>query len=246
MIYTVTTVGPEMATDSDWGRLYQFNTSGDTGLVMPYRSYYFRPFFSGGWTDLAIGLIYGTWGNTGDLSDVVAERLGGTAPTNLFHFGLTQTSGSPFDVNANQNFLGIRGILGGNTEITTSPLQLGVLQFTRVYNGQSDQDGQPVVMPLTQGVSDTPFAMIGLRFTFDPTTNLVYANFNSNAAVGLSDDTADITTLKPFMDAIPNTVDNALFSFSISDTSRLRSYYIYWPYLTNRLTLYTVGAEKYG
>lgn len=246
MIYTVTTVGPVMATDSDWGRLYAFNTTGDVGMVMPFRSYYFRPFFSGGWTDLAIGLIYGTCGSGGDLSDVEAERLAGTAPTNLFHFGLTQTNGSPFDVNANPNFLGIRGIMEGNTEITTSPLQLGVLQLSRIYNNQTGQSGQPVVMPLTQGVSSTPFAMMALRFTFDPTTNLVYANFNSNAAIGLADDTTDVSTLKTFMDAIPNTQDNAIASFYIKDTSRLTSYYIYWPYMTNRLTLYTVGAEKYG
>lgn len=246
MINIVTTVGPILMDDSSWGRLYKFNTSGNTGLVLPPRAYYFRPFFSGGWTDLAIGLIYGSCGNDGDLSDINDERIEGTSPTNLFHFGLTKTEGSPFDVNANPNFLGIRGILNGNTQINSSPLQLGVMQLTRIYNEQVGQSGQPVIMPLTQGVSDTPFAMIGLRFTFEPTTNLVYANFDSNPSVALVDDTADVSTLKTFMDAIPNTQATAISSFFIEDTANLSSYYLYWPYMTNRLTLYTVGAEKYG
>ena len=45
MIETIPTIGIAMPTAADWGQLYQFNGTGDAGLILPPRAYYFRDFF---------------------------------------------------------------------------------------------------------------------------------------------------------------------------------------------------------
>lgn len=244
MITVLPTIGLAMPTDADWGRLYQYDTTGDAGIVMPLRSYYFRDFFAGAWQNIAIGLIYRNSGVANDTSDVVNERQAEIIPANLFHFGLSKSDGSTIPVAANPYFLGIRGILNGVTEITASPLQLADLLPTLVDANALSTMGSTIQLVLQNGTSATPFAMIGLRFVLDPLTNTVYIMIGSNPALALADEDANVTTLTTFLEGISSDITTAIASFPLFNTLNFGSYYVYWPYLENKLMLHCVGAIK--
>lgn len=237
-----------MPTEADWGRLYLFNSTGDAGLIMPFRSYYFRDFFAGGWTDMAIGLFHSTMGNGGgDTADLVAERQAESVDVNLFHFGLSKSSGSTIQVQNNPNFLGLRGILGGVTQINTSPTTLAQLQLTMIKGNNGGPSGSPITMPLSAGISSTPFSAIGIRFIYDPTTKIIHLNWDKIDSLALPDDSTNVSAMQSFLSGIDNSTTSSDAQFQTDgDLSNFSSYYIYWPYLTNRLKLQCVGATKFG
>lgn len=235
-----------MATDADWGRIYQFNTTGDSGLIMPFRSYYFRDFFVGSWLDMSIGLVYANCGNTGDYSVLVDERQKEITPENLFHFGLSQSNSGVIDVANNPVFLGLRGIMGGVTQIMGSAKQLSYVLNTLVNQGTTQLSGNAQTLNLQAGTDDTTFQMIGLRFTFNPQTNELYVNFAQQSNVTLTADAQDYPILQPFLEGISNLQSTADVVFNLPSTSNFSSYYIYWPYLTNKLKLHCIGAIKMG
>jgi len=246
MIYESPTIGIAMPTDADWGRLYKFNTTGDSGLIMPYRSYYARDFNPGVWNDISLGFIHCTMGNSGgDTANIVAERLLENAPVNLFHFGLSKTVSGSVPVADNPWFVGLRGIIGGVTQIMTSPVQLAYLYPTAVYNSQAAQlSGGIVAMPLSQGVSGTPFSMIGIRLIYNPTTKYLYLNYATQTGIALASEAANVSTLTTFLNGISGSIGGAFASFYIPNLANYKSFYIFWPYLTNRLKLHCVGLIK--
>ena len=246
MIYEVPTIGLAMPTDADWGRLYKYNTTGDSGLIMPYRSYYARNFNPGTWNDISLGFIHCTMGNGGgDTANVVAERLEENAPVNLFHFGLSKTINGIVPVAVNPWFVGLRGIIGGVTQIMTSPLQLAQLYPTAVYNlGTAQLSGGAVQMPLSQGISATPFSMIGIRLIYNPTTGVLYMNYDTDTGVALASESANVSTLTTFLNGISSSTGSAFASFNIPNLANYKTFYIFWPYLTNRLKLHCVGLIK--
>lgn len=274
MIQIITTIGISMATAADWGQLYSL--SGDAGLVMPFRSYYIRDFFAGDWNDFAIGLIYIAHGATIP-SDLVDERQSETDPSNLFHFGLTTDNGkNQIDsVSENPYFIGLRGILSGVTQITTSPLQLAQLYMTLVNQSQLLVQATPLQLPLNNHGDSNPFSMVGLRFTRDQTNGVVYINWNTQANLNLTADSDDVPALSAFLAAIPKTFSTAVAQFPFGASikapspvdppttpppisipyslqpptgpaSNFSTYYIYWPYQLNHLALHCVGAIKFG
>lgn len=246
MIVENPTTGIAMPTDADWGRLYKFNTIGDSGLVMPPRSYYFRDFIPGAWTDMAIGFIFATCGNTGDLSTLNDERLASSTPANLFHFGLSKSSGSTINVGTNPNFLGLRGQIGSTPQILSASKLLTRNILTCVNYGGTQLGSSAYDFNLTEGVTATPFNMIGLRCIYDPTTNLVCVNRAVSNGITLADDAANITTLTTFLEGISNDVTFPNARFSIYNITNFTTFYIFWPYLLNRLKLHCVGAIKLG
>jgi len=234
-----------MPTDEDWGRLYNFDTTGDAGLVMPPRSYYFRNFFAGSWTDMAIGMIYNACANASDTADVVPERLDEITPANLPHFGLSKSVGGVIEVAENPHFVGIRGILGGVTQLLHSPKQLGQFYPTLVNKDATTINGAPFQIPMEQGVSGTPFSAIALRFVYDVLNGRLHMNINMTASIALADDAANTTA----METLINGTSNSLASdavWTVSKVTDFTAFYIFWPYLNNRLKLHCVGAKKFG
>lgn len=235
-----------MPTDADWGRLYKFNTTGDAGLVMPFRSYYKRDFFAGSWVDMAIGMIYAVCGSGGDLSAPEDERQAENAVVNLPHFGLTKANLTIDEVSANPRFLGLRGIMSGVTQITLSPLQLAQLYLTYVRDGTTQVQATPQILPLTNGTGTGPFAMVGLRFIHNPVTGILSINMDTDSSVTLADDAANTTTLSAFLQGLSSDTVTPDAQFSITSVADFSSYYLYWPYLHNKMKLHTVGALKNG
>lgn len=233
-----------MPTDQDWGRLYNYDTTGDAGLVMPPRSYYFRNFYPGGWNELVAGMIYRNSGLANDNADVVDERQSETSSANLFHFGLTQSNGATVQVASNPFFLGIRGVRGGTSQISISPLQLANLKLVSVNNFGNTVAGVNMAMPLKQGVQANPFSMIGIRFMVNQEDERVYLKYAIQQDVALADDAANITTLSTFLNSISRVIGEADAAFPFYNITNLNAFYIYWPYLNNRLMLQTVGALK--
>lgn len=247
MIFINPTIGLAMPTDQDWGRLYNFNTSGDSGLIMPPRSYYFRNFIAGGWTDISIGFIFATKGATGsDQSVLVNEFLAATNPTNLFHFGLTQTTNNAIDVGSNPTFVGLRASEGSNSQILAASKLLTLLIPTRILNGVPSTSGSTVSLNLTEGVSGTPFNMVGLRFIHNPLNGQLYMNRAVSNGIALANEAANITTLQAFLNGISNSTTSPTAQFSVSNTAAFNSFYIFWPFLANQLKLHCVGAIKLG
>lgn len=235
-----------MPTDADWGRLYNFDTTGDAGIVMPFRSYYIRDFFSGGWQDIGIGLIHCECGNTGDYSALVTERQDESAVVNLPHFGLSKSVGGVIDPANNQFFAGIRGIKGSVTQVMSSPDQIAYMQPVVVENGIDNPQGAAIIVPLSTGINSTPFTMWGLRLTYSPGTGLLYLNFASQTGVALVDDPSNVTTLNTFLQEISNAQSDALASFPVTNIADFSTYYIFWPYLKNKIKLHCVGLTKFG
>lgn len=233
-----------MPTDSDWGRLYNYNTVGDAGLLMPPRSYYFRDFFGGGWNEMLIGMIYRNTGLASDVANLVAERQDESSPANLFHFGISQSANGTIPVANNPNFLGIRGERGGLSQITIAPLQLANVRFASVFNSADQPGGVNMVVPLQQGTSATPFAMIGIRYIFNPTDQKIYVKFAANPALALANDAANVTTLTTFLNSITRDFTAMDAAFGFWDVTKFGTFYIYWPYFNNKLALQTVGAIK--
>lgn len=240
MIHIDTTIGIAMPTAAEWGQLYQFNTTGDAGIIMPPRSYYIRDFITGEWNDLAIGAIICATAATGTQNAIVAERQSEIIPANLPHFGLTQSMNDLVDVNNNPFFVGIRGILGSLTQVMTSPAQIAYLQA--IYNG--NPQGAAQILPLSSGTDDTKFVMWGLRFTYNPGNSTLYINFATQTGVTLTVDSDDETLLNPFLQGISNSTSTAIASFVIENLSDFRTFYIYWPYINNLLKLHCVGLVQ--
>lgn len=243
MISIISTIGNLMTPEQSWGHIYSLGS--DAGLVMPFRSFYFRDFFPTAWTDLAIGMIYSNCGAGGDTSSVVDERLVEDKISNLFHFGMSQSVGISVPVADNPLFIGLRGILDGVTQIMTSPLQLAQLSMTLVKDGSTSTDGDLIQLPLAQGAGGTPFNMVGIRFTFDRVNGLVYVNYATDTAFAIPADT-DPTILEDFLGGMSNLQADAIATFGISNVTNFKTFYIYWPYLTNKLKLHCLGAVKYG
>lgn len=242
MIQIDTTIGIAMPTAAEWGQLYQFNTTGDAGLIMPPRSYYIRDFITGAWTDLAIGAIICATAATGKQDAIVAERQSEIIPANLPHFGLSQSVDDLIDVNSNPFFVGIRGILGSLTQVMTSPAQIAYLQA--IYNG--NPQGAAQILPLSSGTDDTAFVMWGLRFAYNPGNSTLYINFATQTGVTLTVDSDDETILNPFLQGISNSTSTAIASFVIENLSDFRTFYIYWPYILNQLKLHCVGLIQFS
>jgi hypothetical protein len=245
VIQTSPTIGLAMPTDADWGRLYNYNTTGDAGLVMPFRSYYFRNFFAGNWQELMIGMIFRNSGAGGDYTSVTAERQNENFIGNLFHFGLSKSANGAIDVANNPSFIGLRGVQSGLSQITTGPIQLANLKLTCVSNGNSAVTGLNQIMPLSEGTPTNPFTMIGLRFIADPVSRKVYITYAVQQNVALADDAANTTTLSNFLQGISRNEAEADGAFPIYDVINFNAFYIYWPYLNNRLFLQTVGVIKF-
>lgn len=236
-----------MPTDEDWGRLYQFDTTGDAGLVMPPRSYYFRDFHAGSWVELAVGIFYCARGSTGDdESPIVDERLPETNRGNLFHFGISQSQGSSIDVVNNPYFVGIQSILGGLTEIDAGGSAIDSLTMC-LKNGTDVQvEGSPIVLPLSHGISGTPFSFVGLKFIYDSVAGILYVNYETDATLSLADEEANITEMTSRLLAISNSTVGSHAQFNITSLLNFKTFYLYWPFLDNRLKLHTVGAVKYA
>lgn len=246
MIETDTTVGIATMTDADWGRLYNFNSAGDAGLIMPFRSYYIRDFFSGGWSDIALGLIHCECGNTGDYSALVAERQDESQTVNLPHFGLSKSLGGSIDVANNPHFIGIRGIKGSVTQVMSSPDQIAFMQPILVNGAFENPQGAAIIVPLSTGINSTPFTMWGLRLTFDSLTGTAYLNFATQTGVSVTDDADNITVLNTFLQGISNAQSDAIASFPIANVKDFSTFYIFWPYLKNKIKLQCVGVVKLG
>lgn len=246
MISTLPTTGLAMPTDADWGRLYSYDTTGDDGLVMPFRSYYFRNFFTN-WKELAMGFIYRNCGAGGDYSDITAERQAETQIANLPHFGLSYSQGGSIPVATNPYFVGLRGVRNGVTQINASPtLTLNQLRLVSCFNGNDDVRGLNFSIPLKQGVQANPFAMLGIRFVINQTDGKLYVAIKFNQNVALADEAANTTTLTDFLATItrnPPEMDAAFANYNITN---LNAFFIFWPYLNNKLILQTVGAIKYA
>lgn len=235
-----------MPTDEDWGRLYNFDTTGDAGLVMPPRSYYFRNFFAGAWTDMAIGMIYCACANTGDENVVADERQSETNVANLPHFGLSRSSGGTIDVANNTSFVGIRGVMGGVTQLLHSPKQLAVLMPTYVHNAVTQTDGDPITLPMEQGITATPFSAVGLRFIYDVLNGRLHMNINTVASLALANTAANTSEMTDLLDGTSNSIIASDASWTVPNVAALSCFYVFWPYINNRLKLQCVGAKKYG
>lgn len=236
-----------MTTDAEWGRLYKFNTTGDSGLVMPPRAYYFRNFFAGNWTDLTLGMIFATCGNTGDTSNLNDERLASTTPANLFHFGVSQSlKTNTINVGVNPVFAGMRGRLSSTTQLLASPKVITNLIGTLVNNGVTQISGGTHDLDLTEGVTATPFNMMGIRLIHDPITGILRMNRAISNGIALADDAANVTTLETFLLGISGDTVAPYATFNCPSTANFKTFYTFWPYLTNRLKLHCVGAIKLG
>lgn len=244
MINIDTTVGIAMPTASDWGQLYQFNTTGDAGLIMPPRSYYIRDFITGSWTDLAIGAIICATGTSGPQASLTAERQTETQLANIPQFGLSKSANDAININSNPFFVGLCGIIGSVTQLMTSPKQIAYMQATCINNGQTQGNGSAQILPLSSGTDDTQFVMWGLRFTYNPLTSILYINFSTQTGVTLTEDSEDETTLNPFLQGISNSTGTAIASFVIPNLADFKTFLIYWPYLNNQLKLHCVGVVQ--
>lgn len=248
MIFNIPTIGVALPDDSVWGRLYKFDATGDAGLIMPPRSYYFRDFFPLGWSELAIGLIYATTGSDApaETEPLVDEIKSSHQISNLFHFGMSKSAGGTIDVANNENFIGYRGRFNGSPQIVASVPELTDNEFACIHNGSSQVSGSSNDLPLTEGITSEPFAMIGLKFVYDNVTNRIHIHLALDSSVALANEDANISTLTTFLNGISNSTITSNANFTIVDLSDYKSYYIYWPYVLNRLKLHCVGAIKFA
>ncbi len=235
-----------MPTDQDWGRLYQYDTTGDAGLVMPPRSYYVRQFQST-WQNLSIAMLYRNCGLGGDYSDVPNERISEIQVPNLPHFGLTQATGGTLDMTNIQYFLGLRGVMGGVTQIENpGELRLADLKHTVVNAGSTSVAGiAAAALPLAEGMSDAPFNLAGMRFVKNDLDGKIYMKYAYETDIELIDDGDDVVSLQNFMEGISGNLEDMDTSFQV-DYSKLNSFFLFWPYYNSRLILQAVGAIKFG
>lgn len=247
MYNTVTSTSIFMATAADWGQFYQFDDSNsNSGLVMPFRSYYLRDFFSGGWNDLAVGVLHCSCGNTGNFSALVDERQLEDDIDNLPHFGISQSNQSSIDVLNNPYFVGVRGIKSGLTQLVSDLNQIMYVQPTFVNNGVDQSAGAGIILPLSSTITSTPFSMWGVRVTFDPVQQQIYINFASQTGIATQADSADQALLNTFLSGISNVQSDALASFPCNNVNNFSTFYLYWPYISNKLKLHCVGLLKFG
>lgn len=243
MYETIPTIGIAMPTAADWGQFYAFGGSGDAGLIMPPRSYYFRDFLNGSWQNIVIGFLYSCTATTGTYDDVVAERQAESTFANLFQFGISQDSGGSMNI-PSQYFMGLAGIIGGVTQIVpdASAPYLAQLQMTLVNNNATSANGSLISLGLNQGSGGTPFAMIGIRFIFNPINQTLSINFAQQTNIALADDTADVPTLQPFLQAISSDEVSPSAQFLLNNNSQFKNFFIYWPYILNQLKVHCVAA----
>lgn len=246
MIFNIPTIGVAVPTDADWGRLYLFDDTEDAGLIMPPRSYYFRDFFSGGWTQLAMGLIHCATEDGGETDPVVNETKASNLVANLFHFGLTESGGGTVPVAANPEFLGIRGRLNGSPSLLLSGPKLTDNEYVCIRSGGAQRSGSGIEIPLSDGISASPFTMMGLKFIFDVENDRLHLHFATEEGVSLADEDENVEKLTTFLNDMPETTSGSDADFYITNLSSYKSYYIYWPYMLNRLKLHCVGAIKYA
>lgn len=248
MIFIDPTIGIAVPTDETWGRLYKFGGTGDAGLIMPPRSYYFRSFNAGNWTNLVIGMIYTGTANASENTAVVNETLSSLNFGNLFHFGLSKAnSDGTIDVEDNQNFLGMRGLHNSAHQIFNSPSPAVITQvaLTSVKNSAVDEDGSAFSVPLTRHATNPLFSMIGMRFMRNTTTNRVKIFYEIDESVELDGTPPDSEILQTFLEQLSNDPNDAQGDFAIPSVSNLTTFYIFWPWLLNRMKLQAIGAIKF-
>lgn len=233
-------------TDQDWGRLYYYQGTGDPGLIMPPRSIYLRDFITNAWTDIAIGMAYCGCGLDDPVAPLVYERMDEALITNLFHFGLTNGVNNNIDVGNNPYFLGIRGIQDSVAQLTTSPKRIFALANTLVNDETTTINGDALELPLSDGVSDLPFNMIGLRFNYNPVNHTVRINISTQLNINLPTFNENISIMKEFLAGIPTGLGTASAVFTINNVAKYKTFYIYWPYVFNRLKLHCLGVRKFG
>lgn len=254
MIETHLTEWIGMPTDEDWGRLYQYAGSGDAGMIMPIRSYYYRDFNSGRWVDFIIGMIYAVKGTTDEEDDeevMVNEKLNNSASTNLFHFGLSYqhltTGAVDLDETKTQKFLGLRGEVASNSQLLAGASdQLTFLRPTLIQKGKTTMSGATISIPMNNAASSEPFSMLAVRFTHNPNTGKVYIHYAYDAAIAQPVDEADnLVVLKAHMLTVSNLeTDTTNVLSNIWSVADFKSFFLYWPFLLNRLKLHCVGALK--
>lgn len=245
MIEEIPTIGFAMTTAADWGQLAQFDGSGAAELIVPPRAYYFRDFFMGSWNDLSIGFIHAECGISAETAAIEDERQLENNLANLFQFGISQSKNGAIDIVNNPFFTGLCGLFGGITQITASTNTLGQLVGTLIdNNGQGTTNGNLFQMDLSQGVTSTPFSMLGIRFIFDPIKEILSMNFQSqtNVGIGMGDDPSPI--LETFLQGLSGDTTNPSASFLLPNNSNFETFFLYWPYLNNQIKLQCVGAIK--
>jgi hypothetical protein len=249
MIFVDPTIGIAVITDDVWGRLYKFGGAGDAGLIMPPRSYYFRSFNAGNWTNLVMGMIYTGTANATENTAVVNETLSSLNFGNLFHFGLSKANpDGTIDVEDNQNFLGMRGLHNSVHQIFNSPTPAVITQvaLTSVKNGVVTEDGSSFSLPLTRNASTALFSMIGMRFMRDTTNNTVKVFYEIDESVDLTSPNVDSEILQNFLTQLSDDPNDAQGEFSISSVANLTTFYIFWPWILNRMKLQAIGAIKFS
>jgi len=232
-------------TEEDWGRFYSLDDN--DGVILPSVSYYQRGMYTGNWADLIIGITYSVQKDENDPADdnepMVDEQRMNTGSTNLFHFGLSDNKYPP-DFMEGQNFLGARGIAGTTAQLIASSEQLTYNQMSRIQTGSVQQLGSMFSMPMRSAhVGDEPFSRFGIRFTFDRHNSILRVNKSQENTLDVTD-TNDITSLKTFMQAIPNTTNNAVLFPNFVTTKIFTSLLVYWPFTLNRFKIQCIGAIK--
>lgn len=249
MIFVDPTIGIAVPTDATWGRLYKFGGAGDAGLIMPPRSYYFRSFNANNWTDLAMGMIYTATANAGENVAIVNETLSSMNYGNLFHFGLSKANNNgTIDVEDNSNFIGIRGLHNSTHQLFNSPSPSVITQnaLTCINNGVVEEDGSSFSLPLTRHNSNALFSMVGLRFTRNTLTNLVKVYYEIEESVDLISPNVDSEILQDFITNLSNDPNDAQGEFTISNVANFTTFYIFWPWILNRMKLQCIGAIKFS
>lgn len=252
MISYIPTTNIATMTDQEWGRLYRFGGSGDAGLIMPPRSYYFRKFNAGNWFDLSMGMIYGGTIANAENGAMVSEGLNSNSIGNLFHFGLSNPSNTGIiDVSDNRNFLGMRALRNSQTQILAAndndlPGELSEITqvaLTLVNNGIVTERSPSFSVYLDRHASNPVFSMIGMRFIRNLAN--VTIRLKTVESVTLSSPGADQTTLEAFLRNITSS-EPIQATIPLLDVTNLTAFYLFWPYVANRLKLHAVGAIKFS
>lgn len=238
-------------TENDWGRFYELDDN--DGIILPPRAYYYRDMLTGNWADLALGMTYCVQktdvdpGN--DNTAMVNEQLQNTGSTNLFHFGLSSSNGGSGvpDLYDNQNFLGLRGIEGTTSQLIASSSLLTYLAATKITQGAIQTAGSQTSIPMRSAhVGANAFCRLGVRLTHDRFRSKLYVHISYEASIDPTD-AEDVAELRTFLQAISNSSGNTFMVFNgITSVSQFRSFFLYWPFLLNRVKLHCVGAVKIG
>lgn len=235
-------------TENDWGRFYELDTN--DGVILPVRAYYYRDMQTGNWADLIIGMTYCAQKNDDpDNQAIVNEQLTNSGSTNLFHFGLSSANGNTAvpDLYEGQNFLGLRGMEGTTSQLIAGSAQLTYLSASKIIQGQRETQGTHTSIPMRSAHDgDSAFSRLAIRFTHNRFTSKLYVHVSYETAIDPTD-VEDVAQLKDFMQAVSNSEGDTTMVFSnVTSVSQFRSFFLFWPFLLNRVKLHCVGAIKIG